>query len=63
MARFRDLPTVPALLDGVHKAIYAPLAGQIAACRLKEPRLVLLGVPPKRRLLSFLSGIQDRDGG
>lgn len=63
MARFRDLPTVPALLDGVHKAIYAPLAGQIAACRLKEPRLVLLGEPPKRRLLSFLSGIQDRDGG
>lgn len=63
MARFSDRPSVPALLDGVPKAIYAPLAAQIAACALKEPRLTLLGEPPRRRRLTFLSGRQARDGG
>ena len=40
-----------------------PLAAQIAACALKEPRLTLLGEPPRRRRLTFLSGRQARDGG
>lgn len=41
MARFPDVPTVPATLDGRPKAIHANLAKQIKRCKLQEPGLTV----------------------
>jgi hypothetical protein len=41
MAKFPRIPTIPAVLDGLPKAIYKPLAARIAACTLSEPGLAI----------------------
>jgi hypothetical protein len=41
MARFPDLPTNPAALDGRPKAIHRDLANQIRRCAIQEPGLTL----------------------
>lgn len=50
MARFPQIPTVSATLDGEPRAIHAGLAAQIRACPLREPGLVIEGqsVQPRR---------------
>ena len=54
MARFPDLPTVPALLDGQPKAIHRALARRLMQCTLKEPGLEVNAnaMKPRRRLFS-----------
>jgi hypothetical protein len=37
MAKFTDVQTVPALLDGVPKRVHLRLAQQVARCSLQEP--------------------------
>ncbi|GAB4573606.1 MAG: amidohydrolase family protein [Anaerolineae bacterium] len=48
MARFPDVPVVPARLDGRPKAIYRALAERILKCPLQEPGLWVEGQPPPR---------------
>jgi hypothetical protein len=50
MAKFPHIPTVPALVDGVPKAIHAPLARQIARCSLEEPGLSISEASSPRRV-------------
>jgi cytosine/adenosine deaminase-related metal-dependent hydrolase len=51
MAKFSHIETVPAILDGKPKAIYADLAKRIVQCQLKEPGLEV-DAPPTRRLFA-----------
>lgn len=48
MELFPHVQTIPALLDGVPKAVNIRLAGHIIRCALRESRLELETVPPRR---------------
>ena len=55
MARFSDVPTVPALLDGRPKAIHQTLARRLLRCTLKEPGLEVdaEALKPRRFLMRW----------
>ena len=48
MAKFPQVQTVSATLDGVPKAIHIDLARRIHQCTLKEPGLEVEALPTKR---------------
>ncbi len=48
MAKFTHVETVPAVLDGVPKAVNINLAHQINKCKLNEHGLNVENIPPKR---------------
>ena len=48
MAKFAQVQTIPATLDGVPKAIHLALARRIHQCTLKEPGLEVDALPTKR---------------
>jgi cytosine/adenosine deaminase-related metal-dependent hydrolase len=49
MAKFVDVPTVPALLDGHEKEIHRALAQRLVRCKLQEPGLTVDGDALKPR--------------
>jgi len=53
LAKFTHIQTVPAILDGVSKAIHIDLARRIHQCKLNEPGLEVDALPKGKRFWLF----------